>query len=609
MSHGAGVGVVRLAEKRLRGNITDAVVGDIPLKLTMEGASELSLTVSDPDGRIRRSRFMTEATRVSVDDRKFALVKTGKSGQDTTLVAEDLIINQLRRKKGPKKAFRGKVTRAQFVRSLVKEAAPDAVFICPELKKVQPIADGKEPGRSVTTKRTDTDREMGIPRNATGLTVKGAAANSTQKKVADKIIRAAMTYNPPRRALLALLCAATHESVMGTIGMTPQTITDHDSVGILQARLSYVSAKDAQSIPYNVRRFFKQPWTGTSQGGAIKQANAGRSIAEICTSIQGNATGDVYTQWKGEAEKWIEAYTGGDSGSFATETTTTVVKPYAYEVKKEEDYWEAIKRLAGEVSWRVFSVGNRFYYIAEPTLLRSRRRMLIGANTRGVDDIDFDLDGRKKAAKATVTGRANLWRAPPGSVVTLSAHWGPAQGRWLVATIDGTLNKTDVSIELKRPSKPKPEPPSKTKTSTKTRKHGGSSSGGTATALSKVKIGSTASGEPNWGGSKTVFDQFVHPFMRKFGLNAGSQKRSYNTGSSISDHYVGATNSYATDYPTGSGESAARALAKAMGGSYSPGQWNHSTVSIDGKRFNLQILWAAPDGTHHDHVHVGLRRM
>lgn len=475
MSHGGGVGKIRLANKRLRADVTEAITGDVPLKLTMEGASEVSITLSDPDGRIRRSSFLTQATRMSVDDRRFALAKTGKSGQNLTLTAEDLVIHRLRRKKGPKKAFRGTVTRAQFIRSLVKEASPNTRFICPELTKVQPIAGGKEPGRTTRTKRTDEDRGQGIPRNATGLTVKGSPANSTQKKVADEVIRAALRYNPPRRALLALLCAATHESVMGTLAMTPQTITDHDSVGLLQARLMYVSAKDAMSIPYNVRRFFTQPWTGTSAGGAIKQAKAGRSIAEICTSIQGNATGDVYTQWKGEAEKWLDAYTGGESGSFSTETTTTIVKPYPFEVKKGEDYWTAIKRLADEVNWRAFPVGDRFYYIAEPTLLRSRRRMLIGVNTRGVDDIDFDIDGRKRANKATLTARANLWRAPPGTVVTLGAHWGPAQGRWLVATIDGTLNKEDVSIELKRPSKPKPEPPSETSTSTKTSRSGGSS--------------------------------------------------------------------------------------------------------------------------------------
>src|SRR5690606_26942196 len=88
-----------------------------------------------------------------------------------------------------------------------------------------------------------------------GLTVKGQPATDQQRRVAAEVLNEAMKYNPPRRATLSLLCAVIVESVMGTVGMTPATITDHDSVGILQARLSYVSAKNAMDIGYNVKRF------------------------------------------------------------------------------------------------------------------------------------------------------------------------------------------------------------------------------------------------------------------------------------------------------------------------------------------------------------------
>src|SRR5690606_30246321 len=127
----------------------------------------------------------------------------------------------------------------------------------------------------------------------------------------------------------------------------------------------------------------------------------------------------------------------------------------------------------------------------------------------------------------------------------------------------------DVQITLRRPAKSLPEPaPETVERSTGRGRAGGDASGSGSSGsggLANVRIGSTSSGPPSWGGTKAVFDQFIHPFMKRQGLSAGSQKRDYNTGSNISDHFVGATRSYATDYPTSSGEGAARALAKALG--------------------------------------------
>lgn len=474
---GSGVDRIRLATPGLVANITPAIVGDVPVRRSMESASELMFTVSDPEGRVMRSRLVTEASRISVDGLRFALVKPTRQGPDTGLTFEDELTYLLRQKKGPKKAFRDEVTRAQFARSLVKEAAPNARFVCPELNKVQPIEDGKEPGRTVTSSRVDRDRAPGIPRNATGLTVKGAAATSTQIKVADELIRECLKYNPPRKAVYAAIQAAIVESVMGTRGMV--TAVDHDSIGIFQGRQMYHSYKNLRSIAYNVRIFMTKSFTSHPDGGAISMAqkNPGWSSGTIAAKNCGPAKQyeHRYDEHRKEAEKWLEAFMGGDVGD--TSRTVTTTKRYPFEVGKDEDYWTALKRLADEVNWRAFVVGNTFYFIAEPTLLRSRRRMLIGANTRGVDRVDWELDSGKRASQATITGRIGGWRAPPGSVVVLGPVHGPAQGRWLVASIEGTLNKPDVMITLKRPSRPKPEPASETSSRTSGGRRRGSSGG------------------------------------------------------------------------------------------------------------------------------------
>ncbi len=114
-----------------------------------------------------------------------------------------------------------------------------------------------------------------------------------------------------------------------------------------------------------------------------------------------------------------------------------------------------------------------------------------------------------------------------------------------------------------------------------------------------------------WAGTKSIFVQFVTPFMRRHGLRPGSQKRDYDTvaGPGVSDHYVGATNAYATDYPTYRGEDEARKLARAMGiTDWQPNSYANHDVAVDGVRFRVQILWGAGID-HGDHVHVGIRRL
>jgi hypothetical protein len=595
----SGVDSLRLNGQRLSANLAAAVIGEPTLRRTIEGASTLEVTVSDPNGRLRREQFVQESTRLIADDLRFTLVAVSKSGDDLTLTAEDEIVYRLRRKTGPRKAFRDKVTRAEFVKSLVRDAVgKDVKFYSPEWTVVQPI--GKKAERRA--EREADQSAPGISRDATGLTVKGAPATIQQKRVADEVIRLAMRYKPPRRALVALLCAATHESVMGTRGMT--TAVDYDSIGLLQGRQMYNRREDLEDFGYNVRRFFFRPWTGISDG-AVDQAKAGNSIGEICQSIQGNATGDVYTQWADEADRWIRAYFGGD-GDFGG-GSTTVTERYAFEVKKNEDFWTAIKRLADEVNWRAFVVDRTFYFVAEPTLLSGRRQMNIGDDTAGVDRVDWEIDAGKRSNSATVTGRIRNWSANPGTVVVLDDSHGPASGRWIVAEIDGRLTSEDVTITLKRPSKPKPEP--KPETREVSRPNNDSGSGGSATGLDQIKFVSFDSGAPYWGGSRAFFQQLLKPFVEEnFGYGITSEKRSYNTGSGVSDHFVGSSNAYAVDWGTGNGESCARRIAQLLGASYTPESWNVSTISAGGRRWTVQILWAAPDGTHNDHIHVGIRR-
>jgi hypothetical protein len=131
-------------------------------------------------------------------------------------------------------------------------------------------------------------------------------------------------------------------------------------------------------------------------------------------------------------------------------------------------------------------------------------------------------------------------------------------------------------------------------------------------SLGSVDIRSTASGRTHWGGAADLMGQFIAPFMaEKFGLPRGSGKRTpaYNAaigGSPSSDHLTTHLLTFARDFPTFSGEAAARALAAALGNtSWQPNSYATFDVVVDGHTFRVQILWGSGIG-HGDHVHVGV---
>ena len=119
-------------------------------------------------------------------------------------------------------------------------------------------------------------------------------------------------------------------------------------------------------------------------------------------------------------------------------------------------------------------------------------------------------------------------------------------------------------------------------------------------------------GEPHWGGANDLMKQFIEPFMVQRGLPIGSGKRTpaENTavgGSDTSDHLTTRSTTMARDFPTFSGEQAARELAAALGfAGWQENSFDGFTFSAGGRSWRAQILWGAQIG-HHDHVHVGVQ--
>ena len=116
-----------------------------------------------------------------------------------------------------------------------------------------------------------------------------------------------------------------------------------------------------------------------------------------------------------------------------------------------------------------------------------------------------------------------------------------------------------------------------------------------------------------WGGSEGVAD-VAKSLARSMGAPITSTKRNLedtirvgsNTGS---DHFTGNTNAYAVDMGVSGarGDELARRIADAYGIPRSSiGTYNRHTITVDGQRYSVQLLWRVSG--HYDHVHLGVRR-
>jgi hypothetical protein len=116
-----------------------------------------------------------------------------------------------------------------------------------------------------------------------------------------------------------------------------------------------------------------------------------------------------------------------------------------------------------------------------------------------------------------------------------------------------------------------------------------------------------------WGGTQGFFGG-IGAIAHRYGAPATSRKRGtrLTANGGTSDHFSGNRNAYATDYGIrgfARGRKLAMSIARHLGVSYHPNSWNKSIIRVGGHRYRVQILWYAPDGSHRDHVHVGIKRI
>lgn len=425
---------------------------------TIEGASDLQVTVHDFNLDILHSKILTNGvTRrgrlipfdVKLDGLWFRLTKVTKDGLDLTLTFEDREVSWLRGKKGPRKMARKKVTRAEFILVLLRSIKHHRIrFHSPEIHKKQPLASAtQQDARNIRDQR----REPGFP-DGIDLSGKEGKLEKHQLRNADRALSVAASEKAPLLAVEALVEACLVEAP----DFKNPTGGDGTSVGILQLTSIHGSVKHRRDIERVVRQFLRGPaFTGGRDGAiALARKHKGWSAGKIAQTIQGSAHPERYDAVRGKARRIIQAWSGDASGVVSSATRR---KPYEFKVKKGESYWAAILRLAQEVQWRAFMVAGTLYYISEDDLFRSRPRFRFSQDTLGIDNIDFEIDRRKRAGTATVTARVDRWKAPPGTIVDIF-DMGACNGKWLVSEISRSLFSPEATITLKQPMKPLGEP-------------------------------------------------------------------------------------------------------------------------------------------------------
>lgn len=484
---------------------------ELSLERTIEGGSTITMRLADPDGRLfarraRRTHALADprsrkgraayrreptavdeawepilppdvvggAVEVELDGVVFRLVKVRYSTatQLAELVFEDRIVYLLKRKRGAKRANRKQCTRAEFVLALLREVQSGRYrFVCPELHKRQPIdasastlgvrrlrhAGVHSPLRlvkstSASASSSSEDTRGGFAANAQ-LTVKGARAGRDQLNNLDGVLAECAAQECSTDVMIATVCCVIQESLARRLRFGDTA--GPDSRGLFQQRAAW-GPLSVRLDPRKSTRMFLTGGRGGQRGykqvhGTLKRVPGGieSAVKRVQISVGG------YAQHEREASRIVRAWRGGDEGDAAS--GGSYAKSYQYTRNTDESSWDAMKRLAEEVGWRLFVVGNTVYYMSELDLYARRSRYDIAPDDPAILELDYDVDWGKPVSEMSLSVALDRWDAPPGSVVNVDGY-GPPDGRWLIVSVSRDYFAPTATVTLRQPGKEKLEP-------------------------------------------------------------------------------------------------------------------------------------------------------
>jgi cell wall-associated NlpC family hydrolase len=443
-------------------DVVDALV-DVGINRAIEGASTLTATVTDTDLKLLNSPVLAKAVDLWLDDLAFRLadidLADDDGGPELVLVLEARAVAKLREFDEPMAASRDDKTRAEFIKAMCDEAG--VPFVCPQLHKRQPIK--KKTDRESRRKR-DERRDPGIKATA-ALTVGGAPADSGQRQNMERVLDVAKSHDADELATMALVEACIVEpGKTATRGFTNPPDGDGTSSGILQllAETAAGLGIDPRDVEACAAAFLTKGFFGNGGAIALAKKHPDWTAGQIAQAVQGSQFPNRYNVWRDEAEKILKAYGHGDV--FAGAVVDEYAVPFMFRRGSEdgttkEDSWTCMRRLAGEVNWRLWEDAGTVYFMTDDDILRSRVRHTIKPGAEGVDSVTGRISTRKPLQEVTVACHARRWAAPPATVVEMEGYGSKYDGRWIVATINRpSVFATATTITLHRRQKLKLEP-------------------------------------------------------------------------------------------------------------------------------------------------------
>jgi hypothetical protein len=625
----------------LNGETLDARVSmaikDIPYERTIEGASTVQLLLIDPDGELLDSGLFSAAVDIELpgpsaitpdggglpigsdDPLAYRLVRIKSPDATLTLEFEDALVAAIRSHKEVRHASRADVTRAEFIRMLVRSVTKRAImFWSPELKTRQPISSVRD---MPTRKQKRDEREPGF--GSTVPTIKGKPADRTQVGLLELALEVAVQKKANRRVMIGLVIAMTQESVVkNDVGVTspiPTGGTQLINVGVLhQSSSGWPASRD---VPRDVSPFLDRLITVEKQhqeksiGWCVDQVQRSYTVS---TDIQGRD----YDQWVDEARETVSAYTGDDPTATRHKQESTYRQRYEFRTSEpgadtREDWWSATGRLAAEVNFRRFIDYGVFHYVSDEYLRRAAPQLTISRKNlpAGVAKVaigDFDTGKPRRSAQGKNVGGAevrvdvftDVLEPPLGGVWVLDGY-GPCDGRYLITAVRGSYlsPRATVTLDLPIPKLAEPAP-------------------ALGTRSDRADPNPGRGPLPNGLTPKQIIDQIVLPIAVANGIKvtresveaANARHSTLTTSGNRSDHKGPPNVAWAADmsdnWSATNGSPNMTRLAAALAERFGIDWPGRGLVNKEANGYRYQLIYLTTEGgNHYNHVHFGVKRI
>lgn len=640
----------------LDARLVDAI-SDFEIELTMDGASQLTVTIEDPDTEILRSDLL--AGRIDLDipgagrwrmNLPRDVGSLSLAGSTTHLRFWDLGSAALQEQFTPIRKSARNMDLYGWVNFLAREVSRQITL------GVEVPAPGEVPHLERETTRDRVGRGSAAagggrvvatsgwaPRAAAQVRVKGGAADREQLRVMDAVFTEAVRHDPPALAMVTLAALVTveceyynkqgggYDSISyGVI----QNIPRADGTGSMGADGPFRTPAEALDIAYSVRSALLPPGP-TSAGGLIRVANQQPDIrpgllADTC--VNGLGVGDPGYVSKvdasvPEAKRNIELWSGRSfdgfrrGGGIDGRTDEIRYRPAAWTRGTDtgrEGSWKTLARYAEQLGRRRFIAGPTTRL---PRLVMAQDQQLILATPHIEvslvdDDIltappQIEIIGRERLEQVELQVLADAWSAPPGAVADL-INAGPLPVPWLVLGARLRAGDPVATVTLTQPMTRRQPDPARSRAARR-RRTPTDFGGGSSTFRGQITIE---------GGARGIVDQAAALAIAVGGdqVYVGSDYRQGDTvGSGApSDHSGNDAYRAARDIgvrgfdllvgpPQPQLDQAVVAIGEQLGRSYG----NGTGVIIDTftwHGFRVQIIWRTPlYGGHMGHIHIGVR--